>query len=381
MNQVNSGVIELTRELISRRSVTPDDAGCQAVIAQRLQTAGFTCQQIDFADVKNLWAAHGTGAPVLVFLGHTDVVPTGPVEHWQTDPFIPTIRDGVLYGRGAADMKGSVAAFVIALEQFVAAYPDHAGTIALLLTSDEEGEAINGVRKVAEHFKATGQRIDYCVTGEPSSNQVFGDVLRIGRRGSITGHLTVHGVQGHVAYPEKVDNPIHRAAPLLAQLAARRWDEGYESFPPTSFQISNLRAGTGADNVVPGTLEAIFNFRFNPSWTSQALQIEVENLLKQHGLRFDLRWRLSGEPFLCRDGKLRAAARNALQTHCKIVPEENTKGGTSDARFIAPLGAECVELGPINASIHKIDEHVAVAELQALPAIYIDIAKELLVSG
>lgn len=374
-----SAVLELAKDLIARPSVTPDDAGCQALLSARLRAAGFRCEPLDFGDVKNLWATHGTGGPVLVFLGHTDVVPPGPREAWASDPFVPTIRDGVLHGRGAADMKGSVAAMVLALEQFVAAHPAHPGTVALLLTSDEEGDAIDGVRKVAEHFRATGQRIDWCVTGEPSSKEKLGDLLRVGRRGTLSGTLTVRGIQGHVAYPEKARNPIHQAMPALAELCARRWDEGYPEFPPTSFQVSNVHAGTGANNVIPGACEVLFNFRYNPGWRAEQLEAGVQAVLDRHGLEYDLRWHRGGEPFLTREGPLRAAARAAIAACCDgLVPEENTGGGTSDARFIAPLGAEVVELGPVNASIHKVDEGIALAELERLPTLYRAVAERLL---
>ena len=366
-----SGVLALTCDLIARPSVTPDDAGCQALIAQRLEAAGFTIEHLRFGEVDNLWATHGAGeGPVLVLLGHTDVVPPGPREAWASDPFMPEIRDGVLYGRGAADMKGSVAAFVVALEQFVAAHPQHPGKVALLLTSDEEGDAIDGVRKVAEVFRARGERIDWCITGEPSSKETLGDLLRVGRRGSLSATLTVRGVQGHVAYPEKARNPIHLAAPALAALAARRWDDGYESFPPTSLQISNLNAGTGANNVIPGTLTALFNLRYNPHWKAAQLEAECEAILRAHGLDFEIRWHRSGEPFYTPEGPLRAAARAVLAEFSGAAPEESTGGGTSDARFIAPLGAQCIEIGPVNASIHQVDEHVRVADLEALPVLY-----------
>ncbi|KFN46598.1 succinyl-diaminopimelate desuccinylase [Arenimonas metalli] len=373
-----SDVLALTQDLIARPSVTPDDAGCQAMISERLARAGFRCEQIDFGAVKNLWASHGEGGEVLCFLGHTDVVPPGPREAWASDPFTPTVRDGYLYGRGAADMKGSVAAFVLALEQFVAANPGHPGTVALLLTSDEEGDAIDGVRKVAEHFRATGRRIDFCVTGEPSSKDVLGDLLRVGRRGTLSGTLTVHGIQGHVAYPEKARNPIHQAMPALAELTARRWDEGYPEFPASSFQVSNIHAGTGANNVIPGHCEVLFNFRYNPGWSAGDLEREVHAVLDRHGLQYDLRWHRGGEPFLTREGRLRAAVRAVLVEQCGTTPDENTGGGTSDARFIAPLGAEVVEVGPVNATIHKVDERVAVAELERLPALYRAIAERLL---
>jgi succinyl-diaminopimelate desuccinylase len=375
-----SDVLDLTSELISRASVTPDDAGCQALLSARLAKAGFECRQIDFGAVKNLWATHGQGGEVLCFLGHTDVVPPGPREAWASDPFEPTIRDGHLYGRGAADMKGSVAAFVLAMEQFVAAHPDHPGTVAVLLTSDEEGDAIDGVRRVAEHFRASGQRIDFCVTGEPSSKAALGDLLRVGRRGTLSGNLVVKGIQGHVAYPEKARNPIHQAMPALAELGARRWDEGYPEFPASSFQISNINAGTGANNVIPGQCEVVFNFRYNPGWRAEALEAEVHALLDRHGLEYELRWHRGGEPFLTGEGRLRAAVRAVLVETFGSAPEENTGGGTSDARFIAPLGAEVVELGPINASIHKVDEHIALADLERLPALYRAVAERLLLA-
>jgi succinyl-diaminopimelate desuccinylase len=373
-----SDVLALSCELIRRASVTPDDAGCQQLIATRLSASGFRCATLDVGNVRNLWATHGTEGPVLVFLGHTDVVPTGPVGAWSSDPFVPVIRDGHLFGRGAADMKGSVAAFVCALEGFVATQPDHAGTVALLLTSDEEGDAIDGVRAVAEHFRKTGQRIDWCVVGEPSSAKRLGDTVRIGRRGSLSGKLRVRGVLGHVAYPDRADNPIHRFAPALVELTTRRWDEGSEEFPPTSFQVSNIAAGTGANNVIPGELLADFNFRYSTQWSAEQLRAEVEATLARHRIDFGIDWHLSGAPFLTRSGTLRSVVRETLRLHCGTTPEENTAGGTSDGRFIAPLGAEVVELGPINASIHKVDECVALRDLDALVLIYRDIATRLL---
>lgn len=372
-------VVALTSELIRRRSVTPEDAGCQALIAGRLQQAGFRCEHLRFGDVENLWATHGSGQPVLVLLGHTDVVPTGPAEAWASDPFEPTLRDGVLYGRGAADMKGSVAAFTVALEQFVAAHPHHAGTVALLVTSDEEGDAIDGVRRVANLFRERGQAIDWCITGEPSSTEKLGDLLRIGRRGSLSGTLTVKGVQGHVAYPQKARNPIHQAAAALAELTSRHWDDGYESFPPTSLQVSNINAGTGANNVIPGEMQVLFNLRYNPHWDAASLEAEVTALLDRHGLEYVLRWHRSGEPFYTPEGRLRSVARDVLAGFAGAQPEESTGGGTSDARFIAPLGAECIEVGPVNASIHQVDEHVRVADLEALPALYLALVEKLLV--
>ena len=376
---MTSEVLALAKELMLRPSVTPDDAGCQPLIAERLRRAGFACESMRFGEVDNLWATHGNGdGPVLVLLGHTDVVPPGPREAWASDPFVPEVRDGLLYGRGAADMKGSVAAFVIALERFVAAHPDHPGTVALLLTSDEEGDAIDGVRKVAAVFLERGQRIDWCITGEPSSKERLGDLLRVGRRGSLSGTLTVRGVQGHVAYPEKARNPVHAAMPALAELAARRWDDGYEMFPPTSLQVSNIHAGTGASNVIPGELQVLFNLRYNPHWTAAGLRAECEQMLQAHGLDFALHWHESGEPFFTPESPLRAAAREVLAAYAGAAPEESTGGGTSDARFIAPLGAHCIEVGPVNASIHKVDEHVAVADLEALPGLYLALLERLL---
>lgn len=373
-----SEVLDLTRELIRRRSLTPDDAGCQALIGERLQCAGFTIENLNFGDVSNLWATHGSGDPVFVFLGHTDVVPTGPEGEWTSPPFEPSIRDGKLYGRGAADMKSGVAAMVIAAERFVAAHPHHRGTIGVLLTSDEEGPLNeNGVRRGVGEFRRRDQRIDWCVVGEPSSAEKLGDIMRVGRRGSLSGSLIVHGMQGHVAYPDKVLNPIHLAAPALAELSVTRWDEGNAEFPPTSFQISNVHSGTGALNVVPGMLEAKFNFRFCTASTAQSLRERTEAILRQHGLDFELWWDLSGEPFLTQAGALRAVVENAIKDICGIAPRADTGGGTSDARFIAPLGAEVVEVGPVNASIHKIDEHIALDELERLPDLYAAIVSAL----
>lgn len=374
-----SDIVDLTCELISRPSVTPDDAGCQELIAQRLARAGFAIEHLRLGEVDNLWATHGSGAPVLVLLGHTDVVPPGPREAWTSDPFEPQIRDGVLYGRGAADMKSGVAAFVVAAEQFVAAYPQHTGTLALLLTSDEEGDAIDGVRRVAELFRERGQAIDWCITGEPSSTERLGDLLRVGRRGSLSGTLTVKGVQGHVAYPHKARNPIHLAAPALAELVARQWDDGFESFPPTSLQISNIHAGTGANNVIPGELQVAFNLRYTPHWDAPRLEAEIAAVLDRHALEYSLRWHRSGEPFYTPEGRLRSVAREVLGQFAGAPPEESTGGGTSDARFIAPLGAQCIEVGPVNASIHQVDEHVRVADLEALPALYRTLIERLLV--
>ena len=371
-------VLDLAKALIARGSITPDDAGCQALVAERLELAGFQCEHLRFGAVDNLFATHGSRGPVLVLLGHTDVVPTGPLEAWSSDPFVPEVRAGHLYGRGAADMKGSVAAFVLALERFVALHPGHPGTIGLLLTSDEEGDAIDGVRKVADVFRARNQRIDWCITGEPSSKARLGDLVRVGRRGTLSATLTVKGVQGHVAYPEKARNPIHQALPGLAELAARRWDDGYDSFPPTSLQISNVHAGTGANNVIPGELQVVFNLRYNPTWRAEQLEQACEAVLLAHALDYSIDWHRGGEPFHTPEGPLRAAARAVLTSFAGSAPEESTGGGTSDARFIAPLGAQCIEIGPVNATIHKVDECVSVADLEVLPDLYLALIERLL---
>jgi succinyl-diaminopimelate desuccinylase len=367
-----SDVLDLTLELIRRRSVTPADAGCQPLLADRLARAGFAVEHLRHGEVDNLWATHGSEGPTLVFLGHTDVVPSGPETDWASPPFEPTVRDGHLYGRGAADMKASVAAMAVALERFVAAHPHHPGRVALLLTSDEEGPTnLDGVRRVAEVLRARGERLDWCVVGEPSSKQRLGDLIRVGRRGSLSATLTVRGVQGHVAYPEKARNPIHAFAPALAELAATRWDEGNADFPPTSFQVSNLNAGTGATNVIPGTAVAQINFRYATASTAADLRARTEAILDRHGLDWQLDWNLSGEPFLSpADGRLRETVRAVCRELCGMEPEQSTGGGTSDGRFIAPLGAEVVELGPVNSTIHKVDECVALDDLERLPALY-----------
>ena len=378
-----SEVLDLACELIRRRSVTPEDAGCQALLAERLQRAGFRIEHLRHGEVDNLWAMHGHGGPTLAFLGHTDVVPSGPESAWQSRPFSPTLRDGRLYGRGAADMKGAVAAMAVALGRFVATHPDHAGRVALLLTSDEEGPTnLDGVRKVAEGFRARGERIDWCVVGEPSAKSALGDLIRVGRRGSLSGTLTVRGVQGHVAYPEKALNPIHAFAPALAELAAERWDEGNADFPPTSFQVSNLNAGTGANNVIPGELVALINFRYCTASRAEDLRTRTEAILRKHGLDFALDWNLSGEPFLTPPGgRLRETVVAVCRELCGTEPEQSTGGGTSDGRFIAPLGAEVVELGPVNATIHKVDECVDVTELERLPALYEAICERMLAAS
>lgn len=376
-----SDVLDLAIDLIRRRSVTPDDAGCQALLAARLQRAGFAIEHLRYGEVDNLWAVHGEGdGPLLAFLGHTDVVPSGPEDAWSAPPFEPVVRDGVLYGRGAADMKGSVAAMAVALEQFVAAHPDHRGRVALLLTSDEEGVAVDGVRKVAEHFRGNATKIDWCVVGEPSAKRQLGDLIRVGRRGSLSATLAVRGVQGHVAYPEKALNPIHALAPALAELIAERWDDGNADFPPTSMQFSDIHAGTGANNVIPGTLTALFNFRYGTASRADDLRARSEAILDRHDVDWHIDWHDSGQPFLTPSGgRLRETVVAVCRDLCGIDPEQSTGGGTSDGRFIAPLGAEVVEIGPVNASIHKVDECIAVQDLQRLPDLYQAICARLLV--
>lgn len=370
--------IELAKELIRRRSVTPEDAGCQHVIAARLQRIAFSAEHLRYGEVDNLWIAHGRGSPVVTLLGHTDVVPTGPASAWTSDPFVPEIRDGHLYGRGAADMKGSVAAMTTALERFVARRPKHTGTAALLLTSDEEGEAQNGTRKVVEHLTGKGTRIDYCLVGEPSSRDKLGDSIKNGRRGSLTGQLTVHGVQGHVAYPHLADNPIHSAAPALAELCATEWDRGNAYYPPTSFQISNVNGGTGADNVIPGAVEILFNFRFSTALNEDEISKRVTQLLDRHGLKYRLDWRPASQPFLTPSGRLLDAVKQVVQEFTGLAPELSTGGGTSDGRFVAPAGAEVVELGPLNRTIHKVDECVNVNDLETLSSMYEKILERML---
>ncbi|MGH8209159.1 MAG: succinyl-diaminopimelate desuccinylase [Steroidobacteraceae bacterium] len=374
-----SQTIELTKDLMARRSVTPADEGCQAVMTERLAALGFKIETLRFGNVENFWATHGRGSPVFCFAGHTDVVPTGPLEEWRTDPFVPTIRDGILYGRGAADMKSGLAAMVTATEDFVRSHPDHAGTIAFLITSDEEGPSVDGTKRVAEMLAARRERIDWCVVGEPSSEGVIGDTIKVGRRGSFSGRLTVHGVQGHVAYPQLAENPVHTLAPALAELTSRVWDNGTEHFQPTSFQISNLNAGTGAPNVIPGELRARFNLRYSPVQTQDGLKEIVEGVLRKHGVRYSLEWYVSGEPFYTLPGALSNAVSAAVEEVTGSRPKLSTGGGTSDGRFIAPLGAQVVELGVINASIHKVNESVRVADIDALHRMYVNVLRNLLV--
>ena len=373
-----SAALELAQALIARRSVTPEDGGCQELLARRLERAGFRCEPMPFGEVTNLWARRGSGRPVVCFAGHTDVVPTGPLQEWHSDPFTPTLREGKLYGRGAADMKSSIAAFVVAAEAFVRERPDHPGSIALLLTSDEEGPALDGTVRVVEVLKARNELVDYCIVGEPSSVDWLGDTLKNGRRGSLTGKLTVRGVQGHVAYPHLVKNPIHLIAPALAELVRSEWDKGNESFPPTSFQVSNIHAGTGAGNVVPGAIVVDFNFRFSTESTDASLRSRVEQVLKKHALDYSLDWVLGAKPFLSRRGKLVATVAGAAKRHTGHNSELSTTGGTSDARFIIDICPEVIEIGPVNASIHKLNEHIALDELETLPRIYLDVLRSLL---
>ena len=370
--------LALTLDLMARNSVTPADGGCQQVMMERLAAAGFTVEPLRYGEVENFWAKRGSGGPVFCFAGHTDVVPTGPLAEWQSDPFQPVVRDGVLYGRGAADMKSGLAAMVTATEAFVREHPDHAGTIAYLITSDEEGPSIDGTKRVVETLKARGERIDWCLVGEPSSEQRIGDTIKIGRRGSLSGRLTVHGVQGHIAYPQLAANPVHAFAPALAELASRVWDQGNEHFQPTSFQVSNLNAGTGAPNVIPGELKARFNLRYGPVQTLEGLKKTVEGILAKHGVRHTLEWYVSGEPFFTPAAELSRAAIEAIRRETGESPRLSTGGGTSDGRFIAPMGAQVVELGVVNESIHKVNECVRVGEIEALHRIYLSVLRTLL---
>lgn len=373
-----SDTLELAIDLISRESVTPKDAGCQDVMIARLEALGFNIERMRFDDVDNFWARRGNEGPLFAFAGHTDVVPTGPLEDWTSHPFQPEIRGGLLYGRGAADMKGSLAAMVTACERFIAAHPDHKGSIAFLITSDEEGPSINGTVKVVKALEERNEKMDYCLVGEPSSTERAGDVIKNGRRGSLNGVLTVKGIQGHVAYPQHSRNPVHEAAPALAELAAETWDNGNEFFPPTTFQVSNVSAGTGATNVIPGELEVVFNFRFSTESTEAGLRERFEGILDKHGLDYVIDWSLSGNPFLTPEGALVDAARDAIRETNGIEAELSTSGGTSDGRFIAPTGAQVLELGPINATIHQLNECVGTDELDTISDYYERILEKLL---
>jgi len=370
--------LSLCCELIRRKSVTPEDAGCQALMMAHLDSLGFACSELPFGEVSNFWAERGTDGPILVFAGHTDVVPTGPPERWATPPFEPTLRDGKLFGRGAADMKASLAAMLVACEEFVAAHPEHPGRIGFLITSDEEGPAADGTVRVVQHLQDQGKAIDWCLVGEPSSSSALGDVIKNGRRGSLGAVLTIKGVQGHIAYPHLADNPIHRALPALHALASETWDQGNEFFPPTSLQISNINGGTGATNVIPGTVEVQFNFRFSTEVTEQQLRQRTQDILQAGQLEYELQWHLSGQPFLTPSGALVEAAVDAIRDVTGLQTQLSTAGGTSDGRFIAPTGAQVVEIGPINATIHKLDEEVLVADLPRLAAIYKGILERLL---
>ncbi len=373
-----SEVIELARQLIRCQSITPDDAGCQEILAKKLITSGFNVEQINSGPVTNMWATHGVGSPVFVYAGHTDVVPTGPIDAWRHDPFEGVIAEGYLHGRGAADMKGSVAVFTKAACKFVSDHPDHNGTLAMIITSDEEGVATDGTIKVIERIKQLDLKIDYCLVGEPSSSIVFGDTIKVGRRGSLSCKLIIHGQQGHIAYPKLADNPIHKALSALNQLAERKWDSGNEFFDPTSFQISNFQSGTGAENVIPGDAKIFFNFRFSTEQTELGLKEEVVKTLDSCGLDYSLDWRVCSQPFFSKSGELCKATEKAIFDELKIQTKKSTTGGTSDGRFVAPLGAEVLEFGPRNDTIHKVNECVLVSELEGLERIYYSVIEQLL---
>jgi succinyl-diaminopimelate desuccinylase len=373
-----SPTLELLIDLISRESVTPKDAGCQDVIAQRLAPLGFNVERLDFHDTQNIYLKRGTAKPLFVFLGHTDVVPTGSLAAWTSPPFEPTIRNGKLYGRGAADMKGGIAAFITAVERFVSSYPEHKGAIAVLLTSDEEGIATNGVVKVVEVLEQRQEKIDWCLVGEPSSDKKIGDVIRVGRRGSLNAVLKIHGIQGHVAYPELADNPIHSFAPALKELTAEVWDNGNQFFPPTSLQVSNINAGTGAENIIPASVEAWFNLRFSSELNADLIKQRVHAILDKYDFKYDISWRLSGNPFLTASGALIDATHAAIKQVTGFETKDDTGGGTSDGRFIAPTGAQVLELGALNESIHKVNENIGIADLEILSQIYEQILINLL---
>jgi succinyl-diaminopimelate desuccinylase len=370
VHAVEIDTLALTQQLIARRSLTPDDAGCLELLGGILGRLGFKCEKISMNGVDNLWARRGSAAPLVCFAGHTDVVPTGPLAQWESDPFTPTIRDGVLYGRGAADMKTSLAAFVAAIADFVREHPGHAGSIAVLFTSDEEGPSVDGTVRVVEALARRGEKMDYCIVGEPTSVSALGDMIKNGRRGSLSGTLTVKGVQGHVAYPHLARNPVHEVAPAIAELAKTQWDNGDEYFPPTTWQISNIHAGTGAGNVIPGEAQIMFNFRFATASSMESLQTRVHGILDRHGIEYDLDWVYGGRPFLTRKGDLVDAVARAIKTVTGLDTELSTTGGTSDGRFIADICPQVVEFGPTNASIHKINECIRIEEVRALPRIY-----------
>ncbi len=378
MPSINSETIQLAIQLIERQSLTPDDAGCQEIMIARLRNLGFTIEPMRFDDVDNFWARLGDQEPLFAFAGHTDVVPTGPEEQWQNPPFTPTIKDDLLYGRGAADMKGSLACMIIACEKFLEGKPKLKGSIAFLITSDEEGPSINGTVKVVETLEKRQEKIDYCLVGEPSSTKQLGDVIKNGRRGSINGHLSIIGQQGHVAYPHLADNPVHKSTAFLSDLCNLKLDEGNEFFPPTSFQVSNVAAGTGVDNVIPGELNLVFNFRYSTETSADQIKASVVELLVKHKLNYKLSWRHSGLPFLTAAGALVEASRSAIKEVLNITTELSTAGGTSDGRFIAPTGAQVLELGPLNATIHQIDEHVSCTDLNELSVVYENILNKLL---
>jgi succinyl-diaminopimelate desuccinylase len=369
--------LELAKALIARKSLTPADEGCQQMIIDRLVPLGFKAETFPHGDVTNLWIRHGTAKPLVVLAGHTDVVPSGPLEKWHSDPFVPTVRDGKLFGRGAADMKTSIAAFVTAAERFVAAHPDHRGSLALLITSDEEGPSVDGTVKVVEELKRRGETIDYCIVGEPSSADVFGDTIKNGRRGSLTARLIVNGMQGHVAYPHRVKNPVHLAAPALAEMATTQWDKGNEYFPPTTWQISNIHAGTGAQNITPGALQVDFNFRFSTESTPESLKARVKEILDRHGLEYSIDWVQGGKPFLTKRGRLVDTLISVVKDVSGVTPDVNCTGGTSDGRFIFDICPEVAEFGPVNRSIHKVNEAVAIEEIEPLVEIYRRTVEEL----
>lgn len=373
-----SPTIALAQDLMGRASVTPTDKGCQELMIARLEAIGFTIERMRFGAVDNFWARRGSDKPVLAFAGHTDVVPSGPVDQWHTPPFEPTIKDGFLYGRGAADMKGSLASWVVALEIFIALHPDHKGSLALLITSDEEGPFVDGTTRVIDTLEARGEKMDWCIVGEPSSTTTLGDVIKNGRRGSLTALITAKGIQGHVAYPHLVINPIHKVAPALAQLVSTTWDEGNDFFPPTSFQIANINGGTGASNVVPGHVEVMCNFRYSTQLTASDLTSKVETILNEHNLDYDIQWTYNGLPFLTSSGALVDACRHAIKAVTGTDTQLSTAGGTSDGRFIAPTGAQVVELGPCNATIHQLNECVKVSDLEQLTQVYLDILTRLM---